>query len=40
MKKIMNKEIFIKKKLISLEDKKNKLFTAKIIPNIPLETIL
>jgi hypothetical protein len=39
--KIMNNtENFIREKLLSLRDEKNQVFVAKLVPNIPSETIL
>ena len=35
-----NTENFIREKLLSLRDEKNQVFVAKLIPNIPSETIL
>jgi hypothetical protein len=40
--KIMNNntENYIREKLLALKDEKNQVFVAKLIPNIPSETIL
>ena len=35
-----NTENFIREKLLALRDEKNQVFVAKLIPNIPSETIL
>jgi hypothetical protein len=35
-----NTEKYIRERLLSLKDEKNQVFVAKLIPNIPSETIL
>jgi hypothetical protein len=40
IKAMNNPEQVIREKLLSLKDEKNQVFVAKLIPNIPPETIL